>query len=291
MSGDARFQPKKSGLLRRFGTRSTQLVAKLIGNHLPFYYISEYPRSGGTWLGAMLADYLDIPMPHQPLAPVLRSAVLHNHWGYSPRLRRVYYLCRDGRDVCTSMFFFCLRALAHENVAMRNYYAAKLPQAAREDWRAEDSREHMPKFIETWATNPMGCRITWKDHVEQWALGRPHVITISYEELRADCAAALSRIIPLHVDGPLDQEKIARVVGRHSFANQSGRQPGSQDANSFMRKGVVGDWRNHFNEAAAQAFNQHAGELLIQLGYERDQTWVERVPETRISSESTIRSL
>ena len=288
MNSEARYQPRKSGLLRRFGTRSTQLVAQLCGNQFPFYYVSEYPRSGGTWLGEMLAEYLDVPMPHQPLMPILRSAVLHNHWGYSPRLKRVFYLYRDGRDVCTSMYFFCLRALAHENVAMRNYYAAKIPQAARENWQPEDSRKHMAKFVQIWATNPMGCRITWKDHVEQWVCNRQHVVKVSYEELRRDCVAALSRIIPEHVEGSVDRSKIAEIVEKFNFANQTGRQPGSQDASSFLRKGVVGDWTNHFDEEAARIFDQYAGDLLIRLGYESDHSWVERIDNTNIKSETVV---
>ena len=290
MASDSKYSPKQSGLLRRFGTRSTQLVAQLIGNRFPFYYVCEYPRSGGTWLGEMLAAYLDLPLPHQPLGPVLRSAVLHNHWGYSPRLKRVFYLYRDGRDVCTSMYFFCLRALAHDNVAMRNYYRAKLPQAVAENWRPEDSRKNMAKFIEVWATKPMGCRITWKNHVQQWALNRPNVINVSYEQLREDCSGALARIIPRHISGDLNQARINEVVERFSFAKMTGRKPGAQDASSFMRKGVVGDWQNHFDKDAAIAFDRHAGQLLVQLGYEADRQWVNRVTDCGVQPDAAVAS-
>ena len=288
MNSEQRYSPRKSGLLRRFGTRSTQLVAKLFGERFPFYYVSEYPRSGGTWLGEMLAAYLDLPLPHQPLVPVLRSSVLHNHWGFSPRLKRVFYLYRDGRDVCTSMYFFCLRALHHENAAMRAYYRAKLPQAVQENWQPENSRQHMASFINVWATNPMGCRITWKDHVQQWALDRPHVVNVSYEQLRQDCANALERIIPTHVPGIVDTRKIKEVVERFSFSRMTGREPGAQDANSFMRKGVVGDWKNHFDRRAAEAFDQHAGELLVQLGYEQNRDWVHRVSENGVQPDTAV---
>lgn len=288
MATDARYSPRRSGLLRRFGTRSTQLVAQLVGHRFPFYYVSEYPRSGGTWLGEMLAAYLDLPLPHQPLGPVLHSAVLHNHWGYSSRLKKVYYLYRDGRDVCTSMYFFCLRALAHDNVAMRNYYRGKLPQAVDENWQPEDSRKNMAKFIEIWATNPMGCRITWHEHVQQWALDRPDVITVSYEQLREDCAGTLARIIPKHISGDVNRARIEDIVQRFSFAKMTGRKPGAQDANSFMRKGVVGDWQNHFDREAAITFDRYAGQLLVQLGYESDRLWVNRVSENGVQPDTAV---
>ena len=46
------------------------------------------------------------------------------------------------------------------------------------------------------------------------------------------------------------------------------------------RKGVAGDWRNHFTPEAAHVFDSIAGELLVESGYEPDRSWVERVGET-----------
>ena len=39
------------------------------------------------------------------------------------------------------------------------------------------------------------------------------------------------------------------------------------------RKGIVGDWRNHFTEDHRRVFKQVAGDLLIRLGYEKDTDW------------------
>ena len=47
-----------------------------------------------------------------------------------------------------------------------------------------------------------------------------------------------------------------------------GRKRGQEQAGAHMRKGVVGDWRNHFDEAARATFHEHAGDLLTQLGYD-----------------------
>jgi hypothetical protein len=41
----------------------------------------------------------------------------------------------------------------------------------------------------------------------------------------------------------------------------------------FMRKGVVGDWRNHFNRDQAKRFNDHFGEFMIKQGYVEDLEW------------------
>jgi hypothetical protein len=43
--------------------------------------------------------------------------------------------------------------------------------------------------------------------------------------------------------------------------------------NTFVRKGVAGDWRNHLEARQADAFKRAAGAMLIRLGYESDACW------------------
>jgi hypothetical protein len=54
----------------------------------------------------------------------------------------------------------------------------------------------------------------------------------------------------------------------------AGRKRGEEDQFSFLRKGIVGDWRNHFSAEAAVVFDAHAGSALIELGYEPDRSWI-----------------
>lgn len=46
----------------------------------------------------------------------------------------------------------------------------------------------------------------------------------------------------------------------------------SKSSRTFF-KGVVGAWREAFTEEEVQLFKQHAGDALIQMGYESDQNW------------------
>ena len=47
-----------------------------------------------------------------------------------------------------------------------------------------------------------------------------------------------------------------------------GRRRGQEQTGAHMRKGIVGDWRNHFDEAAQATFHKQAGDLLKELGYD-----------------------
>ena len=60
----------------------------------------------------------------------------------------------------------------------------------------------------------------------------------------------------------------ARCVDRARFERYSdGRPAGVEDSKSFARMGVVGDWKDVFNERDRLLFEDEAGDLLAQLGY------------------------
>ena len=66
---------------------------------------------------------------------------------------------------------------------------------------------------------------------------------------------------------------IEQAVFKNSFEQKSGRKPGQEDQKSFARKGVSGDWRNKFTPEHKARFKEIAGDLLIELGYEKDKNW------------------
>ena len=59
------------------------------------------------------------------------------------------------------------------------------------------------------------------------------------------------------------------LLARYSFEALSGRKPGQEDTGSKLRKGVAGDWRNHFTPAVQEAFDDETTDLVARLGYAR----------------------
>ena len=59
---------------RRVLERASDDVNRFVGKHwgdkFPFYFVCEYPKSGGTWLSRMVSDYLKIPFPQHSVFPV-----------------------------------------------------------------------------------------------------------------------------------------------------------------------------------------------------------------------------
>jgi Sulfotransferase domain len=71
-----------------------------------------------------------------------------------------------------------------------------------------------------------------------------------------------------------NEDVVRRLVNQSSFENISGgRQRGEEDPTSLVRKGIAGDWKNVFSDRDKQIYKKEAGDLLIQLGYEKDSNW------------------
>jgi hypothetical protein len=110
--------------------------------------------------------------------------------------------------------------------------------------------------------------------VRRWR-GRKEATHVRYEDLRRDTAGELRRIVLGLTGERLSPEEAGAIAEEFSFERQAGRQPGEENRKSFLRKGVVGDWRSHFSPEARETFDRYAGDELILLGYERDRAWVE----------------
>lgn len=61
---------------------------------------------------------------------------------------------------------------------------------------------------------------------------------------------------------------ITQLYEANSFEKLSGRKTGEEDISSFFRKGIIGDWKNHFDAKSLEIFNQHAAASLVAMGYD-----------------------
>ena len=92
-------------------------------------------------------------------------------------------------------------------------------------------------------------------------------LELRYEDLHENPAEEMGRLLEfLAVDA--GEAAVAQCLEAGSFERLSGgRRRGEEDAGSHFRKGVVGDWREHFDEEAIARFEAAAGPLRKDLGY------------------------
>lgn len=233
----------------------------------PLYVVNEYPKSGGSWAAEMLSDALGVPFPRNRL-PMLRSSILHGHVMQSWNMHNILLVWRDGRDVLVSQYFHSLFKNDRGNERLVALTRADLGFA---DY--DDVKGNLPAFMEYVFERKRYPRMSWADFVNRWA-DCERCVHVKYENLRMHPTEELVRLVRQLSGKILHPDKAREIVDRHSFERVSGRRVGEENVRSFMRKGIIGDWKNYFGREARERFNAYAGDALIRLGYEADEAWV-----------------
>ena len=258
-----------SAIWYRINALSRFLLLHCASAFVPYFLVNEFPKSGGSWLGQMLANGLNVPFPRNRL-PMLRASIMHGHYLRPGVMRNVVILWRDGRDVLVSLYYHSL--------FKNDKWNQRLVERVRSELSFRDYNDiesNLPDFIHYVYTSRKHFRFNWAEFVEHW-IGRDNVVYVKYEDLRNDTSGQLIRVIrELHGVG-ISETLAHEIAGKYSFENMSGRKPGQQLSNSFLRKGIVGDWKNHFSPESRSIFDRYAGDALVALGYESDSGWVAR---------------
>jgi hypothetical protein len=171
---------------------------------------------------------------------------------------RGFHIVRDPRDVIVSAYFSHLHS--HSDFGDLARY--------REQLRSLDKHEGLLLEMER--------RRNQFDMMRRWDNSRDDILELRMEDLTTDAHRAIPRILSflgLGDDHRLDERTVAAIVERNEFSIKAGRPPGIEDVTSHYRKGVAGDWVEHFTEAHVAYFKAHYNDLLLKLGYETTADW------------------
>lgn len=173
-----------------------------------------------------------------------------------PRYHRRFIVIRDPRDTLVSA-----------------YFSYKVSHEINSDWmrncRAELNRLTLEQgllfILDNWMPNIAAFQWSWAASGEE---------LIKYEELLANDEEILTRVLLQHCKLPIEPGRFLEVVRANRFeAKTGGRRRGQEDVKSHERKGIAGDWQNHFTDKVAGAFRSRYGSLLIATGYEKNERW------------------
>jgi hypothetical protein len=187
---------------------------------------------------------------------------------------KVIHIVRDGRDVAISSMHHIWN-----NARDRGGHNDLKPEIlAKRDAYRQDPEGFLARgesiFVEGQleATGRNWANLVGRASRDGRELLGDNYVEIRYEDLLERPVEETRRL--LRFLGADDAEETARrCVELTSFERVSKRKPGQEDSSSFFRKGVAGDWKTVFNERDKRAFKAVAGDLLIELGYERDSDW------------------
>jgi len=165
-----------------------------------------------------------------------------------------YFIFRDPRDVVVSHVFYVTDMEARH---VHHKYYVSLP-----DFNSRlnvsimgrpDTDVEFPDIAGRFAPY-----LGWLEH--------PEVLAIHFEDLINDRPSTLTHIIDRFLArAPLDAPRQLILKSLESSINPR-RSP-------TFRSGKTGEWKKYFTEEHKKLFKDVAGDLLVKLGYEKDNNW------------------
>jgi sulfotransferase 6B1 len=234
---------------------------------LPEFYATSKPNSGQSD-PSKAARTLDENRIRRYLGGCPQGMFVTTHARFHPSLRdlirelefKQILLLRDPRDVVVSNMFFTKE---QPDVQYHKYYSEVL----------NTDEERIMATIRgfgqhTVTDHPRASIREMFEGYTPW-LEDPSTLVIRFEDLIGPRGGGVSR-------KQLDEiKRIADFVERpisKEHAQQLAQNMYSRGSLTY-RKGIIGDWQNHFTEDHRRVFKQVAGDILIRLGYEKNTDW------------------
>lgn len=231
--------------------------------------VTEYPKSGGSWITSMLGDILEVPKrdiyvrenfdlfdlsdhPWYKDAADLsfpdKSVIKSHELPDSPLIdfdATFIHLVRDGRDVVISKWFF------EKEFCVKNGILTSFEKNFN-DYVLETAKE-------------------WSSYIKSWS-GRAHIM-IRYEDFLTSPEITLKTLVSQVTEDFFPDDQFQKTVAKFSKSNFSSSLNKTFKHNTFVRKGISGDWKNYFSQTTTNLFKSSADDALVLLGYESNSGW------------------
>ncbi|XP_051780638.1 amine sulfotransferase-like isoform X1 [Erpetoichthys calabaricus] len=232
-------------------------------------FIVTYPKSGTIWMQQIMSlietkgvlnatfnmntadriPWVEADKTIQKFASLSppRIHVCHLPWNLTPKELRqkkgkIIYVSRNPKDVLVSFYHF------HK---FSNIF---------------ETPKDFNTFLEKFLNGNVFCS-SWFNHIKGWYTHKDdfNILFLSYEEMIQDLRSSVKKMCTF-LDRKLSDEEIDNVVEHsqfhtmknNSFANYRQVCPEifDYDKGSFMRKGIVGDWKKHLTVEQNEKFDE-----------------------------------
>jgi len=257
-------------------------VLQRVCNELSWNYV-EMNISGSEYVRRNKVDMLSYQDPDMEIVRTLEDFV-------------GFHIIRDPRDIVVSAYFSHLHSHATDNWPELSAYRAELQKLSKDDglllemeflrrefkqlYEWDYAQENVLELkMEDVVANPYDQIVRALLFIEAAAENTP---------LRTRLLAAVasgirdlgylyripSIVVPKYVLPKIPVEFLLGYIYEIRFSEMTkGRGRGMEDACSHYRKGVAGDWVNHFKPQHKEYFKKTYNDVLLKLGYESTSDW------------------
>lgn len=172
------------------------------------------------------------------------------------------HIIRDPRDMIISGYFYhlwCAEKWCHEKKPKydNRSYQELLNSVSQEEGIALEIH-----------------RVKWsiKDMLT-WDYSNPNIIEIKLEDLAKDEKSVMTQIFQHYGFHDHILDKALSIYEKYTFEKIARRKRGEEKKQGHFRKGVSGDWKNHFTAEHKKLFKEMYPGVLVKLSYEQDDNW------------------
>ena len=239
-------------------------------NQQPTVFHITHWKAGSQWLHKILLElhperivsprvnerqFLETPLVCAAIYPTVYITKEQFYSITLPTDYRKFVIIRDLRDTLVSGYFSIRysHTLIDDRLARwRNFLNAMSTEAG------------LLMLLDEWL--PGAARIQ-----ESWIAASEKIIR--YEELLDRDCEILEQVLINECEIAVSPERLHSVIVSNRFEKLTGgRKPGEENLFVHERKGVSGDWKNHFTSLIADKFDERYGTLLTNSGYEQTRT-------------------
>ena len=244
-------------------------------------FVSTYPKGGSHWIGFIVhlimnngVENRDVPFHH--ICPWLEAAGLLENICKLEDVERLpnprffyshaYYSKMPGGAPNTSPAKYIYVARNPKDTFVSYYHFHLKMQGSGTILFGRTWKQFFDEFVKG--------RVlfgSWWDHIPEWWKHKDekNVLFLKYEDLKKDLPRYV-KIIADFLGYALEQDVIMKIASTSTFEEMKTNTAMGANNQSFIRKGMVGDWKGQLSEEESAIIDRHYAEAMKDTGLEFD---------------------